>query len=144
MRLEHVFGEFDSKNKFVTSVLHQLINNEKEILLTEASQKRDFVYVDDVVDAYLKVIHNINRVENLTEFEIGRGESIAVSDFVKTLLEISGSASHLHFGAVPTRVGEIQDSKANLTKLREIGWQPNFDIRTAVSKMIQIENDSIQ
>lgn len=139
MRLEHVFGEYDSENKFVTSVLHQLINNEKEILLTKASQRRDFVYVDDVVGAYLKVISNISKIENLTEFEIGRGESVPVSDFVKKLLEISGSTSQLNFGAIPTRIGEIQESKANLTKLKEIGWESNFDLKSAISKMIEIE-----
>lgn len=141
MRLEHVFGEFDSENKFVTSVLHQLINNKKEILLTKASQKRDFIYVDDVVGAYLKVVDNINKIENLTEFEIGMGESVAVSDFVKTLLEISGSNSQLNFGALPARAGEIQESKADLTKLKGIGWEVNYDLRSAIVKMFQIENN---
>jgi nucleoside-diphosphate-sugar epimerase len=139
MRLEHIFGEFDSQNKFVTNIMHQLINEKKEVLLTEGLQKRDFIYVDDVVGAYLKVIININRIKNLTEFEVGRGESISVRHFVQTLLEMSGSKSELKFGALPIKKGEIQDSMANVVKLKEIGWELNYDLRTAISKMIKIE-----
>ena len=44
LRLEHIYGEFDSKSKFVTYILYELIDNKSEINLTKGCQKRDFIY----------------------------------------------------------------------------------------------------
>jgi nucleoside-diphosphate-sugar epimerase len=139
MRLEHIFGENDSDNKFVTSVLNQLIQNEREILLTEGLQKRDFIYIDDVVDAYLKVLDNYTRLNDFTEFEVGRGESIKVRQFVEILSETIHSESQLKFGAISTRKGEIQDSVANVSNLKEIGWESKYNIIQAIHRMVDFE-----
>ncbi|RTY66266.1 NAD-dependent epimerase/dehydratase family protein [Flavobacterium bomense] len=139
MRLEHIFGENDSDNKFVTSILIQLIQNKQEVLLTDGLQKRDFIYIDDVVNAYLKVLESNEHLENFTEFEVGRGESIKVRYFVQTLSEIIHSKSELKFGAIGTREGEIQDSVAKLSKLKEIGWEFKYDIKQAIQRMVEFE-----
>ncbi|TDE43932.1 NAD-dependent epimerase/dehydratase family protein [Flavobacterium rhamnosiphilum] len=141
MRLEHIFGEKDSNSKFVTNILNQLIQNKEEILLTEGLQKRDFIYIEDVVTAYLKVLINNDQLTNFSEFEVGRGESIEVREFVEILSEITQSESKLKFGAIITTKGEIQDSKANLSELKKIGWESKYDLRTAVIKMIRIETE---
>lgn len=142
MRLEHIFGEYDSENKFVTNVLYQLINNKTEIFLTEGLQKRDFIYIDDVVDAYLKVLENSSKLDKFTEFGVGRGNSITVRYFVELLFEITKSNSELKFGALPIREGEIQDSTANLDGLIELGWKSNYDLKSAISKLVDIEKKS--
>lgn len=139
MRLEHIFGENDSDNKFVTSVLNQLIQNEQEILLTEGLQKRDFIYIDDVVDAYIKVLGNNTRLNHFTEFEVGRGESIKVRQFVEILSKTIHSESLLKFGAIATRKGEIQDSIAKVSNLKEIGWEPKYNIIQAIHRMVDFE-----
>lgn len=46
-------------------MLNRLMKNEERIQLTEGSQKRDFIYFDDVVDAYTKII---NRMKNFDGF----------------------------------------------------------------------------
>ncbi|GGA63314.1 paratose synthase [Flavobacterium palustre] len=139
LRLEHIFGEFDSENKFVTEVLHKLLKSENEILLTDGTQKRDFVYIEDVVNAYLKVLNNIDSIASVTEFEVGRGESVAVRQFVELMAELTKSKSKLVFGAISSRKGEIQDSKANIGPLSKLGWKPNYNLRTAIAKMIELE-----
>lgn len=139
LRLEHIFGEFDSKNKFVTDILHKLLKSENEILLTDGMQKRDFIYVEDVVEAYLRVLHNIDSIDNLTEFEVGRGESVSVRLFVELMAKQSKSKSKLVFGAIQSKVDEIQCSVANIEPLYKIGWKPKYDLQTSISKVIELE-----
>jgi nucleoside-diphosphate-sugar epimerase len=139
MRLEHIFGEYDSDNKFVANVLKQLIQNKDEVLLTDGLHKRDFIYIDDVVDAYLKVLDNNMLLNDFTEFEVGRGESIKVRQFVEILSETIHSESQLKFGAIATRKGEIQDSVANISNLKEIGWEPKYNITQAIHRMVDFE-----
>ncbi|MCZ8230047.1 NAD-dependent epimerase/dehydratase family protein [Flavobacterium sp.] len=139
LRLEHIFGEFDSDNKFVTDVLHKMLKSEKEVLLTDGLQKRDFVYVEDVVNAYLKVLRNIDSIANISEFEVGRGESVSVRQFVELMAEQTKSKSKLFFGGISTRKGEIQNSVANILPLNDLGWKPIYDLKTAIRKMIELE-----
>lgn len=139
MRLEHIYGENDSENKFVTTVLKQLIQNDKEILLSEGQQKRDFIYIEDVVSAYNKVLINNEKLSDFTEFGIGRGESITVRQFVELLRDIIQSKSELKFGALPKRKGEIQDSVADVKGLSAFGWKPTFVLKSALRQMVEIE-----
>lgn len=139
LRLEHVFGEFDSDTKFVTSILYKLLNHENEILLTDGLQKRDFVYVEDVVCAYFKVFTNIDMIDNLTEFEIGRGESVTVRQFVQLMANQTKSKSKLIFGGISNKKNEIPNSVANIKLLQNLGWQPKYDLNTAIAKMIESE-----
>ena len=55
LQLEHVIGEYDSNGKFITFLFNEMLNNNK-IKLTEGNQKRDFIYISDVVDAYIKTL----------------------------------------------------------------------------------------
>jgi nucleoside-diphosphate-sugar epimerase len=139
LRIEHVYGENDSEQKFVTNIFKQAIQNKSEILLTEGLQKRDFVYVDDVTEAYIRVLEQENWICGYNEFEVGTGRSITVKEFVLSIAEATGTKSVLNFGAVPGRDGEILDSSANIIPLRKIGWMPRYDIKKALGKIALIE-----
>jgi nucleoside-diphosphate-sugar epimerase len=141
LQLEHIYGEFDSNTKFITSLMERMFINEKSIELTEGSQKRDFIYVSDVVDAYMVVLANVQVLGRYVEFEVGTGTSMAVKDFVSKIHHITGSKSDLLFGALPSKVNEIQDSKANNLNLRNLGWNVKFTAETAIKKTVILEKN---
>lgn len=139
MKLEHIFGENDSDTKFVTSILKDLINNVPNIDLTAGTQKRDFIYVADVVNAFITVIQNHEILSDFCEFEVGVGESISVKDFVIKMKLLSNSNSNLNFGKLPMREGEFAESKANNFNLKELGWNTNYDVDSGLLKLIDSE-----
>lgn len=53
LKLELMFGEQDGNDKFTSWILNELRQEKPNIPLTAGSQKRDFIYIDDVVSAYL-------------------------------------------------------------------------------------------
>lgn len=132
LRLEHVYGENDGQQKFVTSILTQALQNKDRILLTAGMQKRDFIYVKDVANAYLQVIKKFPQT-GFEEFEVGTGESISVQSFVNKIAEVTQSKSILDFGAINTYSGEIEDSKADNQPLRKLGWQPAYSLDEALT-----------
>ena len=136
LQLEHVFGEFDSKGKFVTFLLESMLSNQKSIKLTEGNQKRDFIYVSDVVDAYMIVLKSKNILENYKEFEVGRGSSVTVKEFVSKIHSLIDSKSKLLFGAIETRFDEIEDSKAKNFDLIALGWKPKVSIDIAIKRIL--------
>ncbi len=137
LQLEHIYGENDSKDKFIPSLIDKLHNKEKFIELTEGTQKRDFIYVKDVVDAYMILLSSKNLLNQYSEFEVGSGISIPIKDFVIDVHKIMNSKSELLFGALPLRKDEIMDSVADLTQLERLGWEPKFSNLTSVKKMVQ-------
>ena len=145
VRLEHIFGENDSESKFVTAILNKLMRNEAEILLTDGSQKRDFVYIEDAAEAFVQILQNANHSNGYLEFQVGRGESISVRSFVEEMASLTKSKSTLKFGAMQNRIGEISDSFADLSELTKIGWKPRYDVSSAITNMItltkQVENE---
>ena len=133
IKLFHMFGENDNPSKFVSKILKRILNNESSINLTEGTQKRDFIYIIDVVNAYKTIIDSLDKIsEKNAEFEIGSGNSISIRDFVRLIKKFSKSKSVLKFGKLKTREGEIMDSKANLQKIKKLGWSQNYSIETAL------------
>jgi CDP-paratose synthetase len=137
MKLFHMYGPNDNKNKFVSSLLQNLQQNKPEILLTSGLQKRDFIYVDDVVDAYDIVIGNIDRINApFSEFQVGSGKAVSIKDFVLTASKLTQSESKLLFGRLQTRDGEIMHSQADNKGLYKFGWIVKNNLDDGIKKTI--------
>lgn len=136
--LEHIYGPGDSESKFVESVIRQVaIQKIPHIKLTHGHQRRDFVYVDDVVRAYLKLIEYGRAHEfSLASFNVGTGKSTQVRDFVETVRDLSESSTELGFGDIPYRPDEIMNSFADTAPLRELGWEPAVSIDEGIRQIL--------
>ena len=137
LQLEHVIGEYDSNGKFITFLFNEMLNNTKKIKLTEGSQKRDFIYISDVVDAYITTLKYKNYKKKFVDFEVGTGQSIPIKEFVLTMHKILHSKSELLFGYIETRTDEIMDSSANNLDLIKLGWHPKFTIQIAIQNILK-------
>lgn len=135
MRLEHVYGEGDGENKFVPFIINSMITNQKIIKCTTAQQKRDFVYIDDVVDAYITVLQS-NIQNKYIEFEVGTGMSNPLKSIIEELKKRLHSDIDIRYGEIPLRNDEIMDSKANIQLLNKIGWIAKYDLCSGVEKML--------
>lgn len=142
VRLEHVYGENDGQQKFVTNILTQALQNKDKIALSAGLQKRDFIYVKDVASAYLHVVHHY-RQTGFKEFEVGTGKSISVKAFVNKIAELTQSKSILDFGAIDTQTGEIEDSKADTTSLKKLGWHLTYNLDDALKTVILNEKKKL-
>lgn len=139
MKLHHIYGPNDSESKFVMNILSKLKNNETKIALTAGKQKRDFIFISDVCDAYKVVLNSMfshELVDDFNEFEVGTGESISIEDFLLKAKEVSGSHSYLEFGSLPYRENEIMDAKANNEKLLRLGWCPKTSLKSGISCLL--------
>lgn len=139
--LEHFYGAQDDDSKFVTYIINQILNNADELNLTKGAQKRDFIYIDDVVDGFLTIIKNMDSLhENFNSFEIGSGQNISIKEFVELVKDLSGNnRTKLNFGAVPYRENEIMESGVDVSKLLELGWRPETGLREGLNKTIESE-----
>lgn len=136
--LEHSYGPGDSRSKFVENLIQEIaVERIPRVHLTHGHQKRDFVYVDDVADAFLKLIeYGRNHEFTFKNFEVGSGESIQVRDFAQAIKDLSHSPSVLGFGDIQYRSDEIMDSKADICAMAELGWSPSIGIQEGMSRIL--------
>ena len=143
LRLEHFYGPHDNKTKFVTFIVRSLLSDVPFIDLTAGEQKRHFIDVNDVVDAFVCVLKNADIIENgFNTFDISTEKSISVRDFVMLTKRLSGNTTtKLNFGIVSYRHGEAMDVQTDIRPLCALGWQPKIPLDVGLASMIRQERN---
>jgi UDP-glucose 4-epimerase len=116
----NVYGPGQSDSFFIPTILRQL--KEVTIQLQDPRPKRDFIFVDDVIDAFEKAINNENN--SGVVYNLGSGISYSVSETVHLLKELSDSFAEINFSGIQ-RQGEVLETIAGIDRARkELGWSP--------------------
>lgn len=140
--LEHFYGPQDDKSKFSSFIINELIGNKKNSIdLTKGLQKRDFIYVDDVIEAFIAIINNLDNFEkSFYNFEVGSNESITIREFTELVKRLcKNNNTLLNFGSLPYRKGEVMDSHADTKPLRSLGWKPKISLENGLKLTIEKE-----
>ena len=131
------FGAWDAPNKLIPSVINNLKEN-KSIDLSTCEQKRDFIYINDLIKAYESLLNDFNRGPIFDIFNICSGNAIRIKDLL--LMIASGlNSSHdlLKFGGRQMRAGEALVSYGSNRKAIDIlDWKPR-NLREVISKYLQ-------
>lgn len=141
MNLEHIFGEEDDEGKFIHMVEKNCIANVESLELSDGMQLRDYIYSENVVDAYMCVLEHLQKLNGYHEFEVGMGEPILLKDFVTMIKEVAESYTVLEFGKRPRNSNEPECSVADISGLEQLGWKPRFSRREGIEKMIMHDNE---
>ncbi|MDD5131511.1 MAG: NAD(P)-dependent oxidoreductase [bacterium] len=145
IELEHFYGPYDDDSKFVTNIVHKLLSKVDHIDLTAGKQKRSFIYIDDAVDAFIKIIrHSDSLIQGFYNYQVGSGQKVTVRKFVEMAKKITHNhKTNLNFGALPYRENEVMDPQLNLEKLMALGWQQGISLAAGLAKMIEIEKKGL-
>lgn len=145
MILEHFYGPYDDKTKFVSFVIQKLLKEEQELELTPGEQKRNFIFIDDVVGAFETVIkHDFQNQNGFYDFFVGSDDTIAIKDFVTLLKKLSKNQhTHLNFGAIPYRANEVMNSDINTTALKQLGWKVQTSLEDGLLTTIEAERNML-
>ena len=137
MKLEHMYGPKDNFSKFIPFLIENMLRNKEEIKLTRGEQERDFIYIDDVVSAYIVILKNISQFnKKFYDIEVGTGISIKIRDVSNLIKKLCNSTTKLKFGALPYRKNEVMKSYANPVFLKKIGWSPLINIKEGLERTI--------
>ena len=118
------------------SILVDRLKNEKELtIFGNGEQTRDFVYVEDVVNALLLIATSDKSRGQV--YNVGTGLRITLNDLVKLSQEITGKKISIKFDK--EREGDIRDSISDISKLRSIGYEPNVDLALGMKKYLEYE-----
>jgi nucleoside-diphosphate-sugar epimerase len=135
--MDYLYGPYENKKKFIPFVIDECAKNVPSIDLTKCFQKRGFVYIDDAVDAYMKILRVERKVKtfDFVCYEVGTGKTESLKEVALTIKKIFNADTKLNFGAIPNRKGEPKEIKTNPQKLFSLGWKPKFSLRDGITKI---------
>ncbi len=136
LRPSVVYGPGQGDEMFIPSLIKSLIAKRK-FKMTPGEQSRDFIYVDDLVDAILlsMLADDVNgQILNLSAYS-----SIKIKELALSIVEKIGKDCDklLKIGAVKYRVNEIDNYSADNTKAKKyLNWEPATNIDGGIQKTI--------
>ena len=134
LRLFNFFGKNMSPKFFIPQMIHTLQKNET-FEMTEGGQKRDFLYVDDVVSAMVLAARQPATNEI---FNVCSGHAVSLKELVLEVKKKLGSQSKILFGALPYREKEVWNMVGNNTKIKNVlGFKAEYNLSSGIEKMLK-------
>lgn len=141
-RLFSPFGPYDDSRRLIPYTIVNALQN-KQLNFANACAVRDYIYIDDVLDLYLKSIELASKHRGEV-YNVGRGSNVSVSYVVKKILEIIGSKSAVHWNTFEGRDHDCEKWEANTEKItRDFNWTPKYHIDEGIRKTITWFEDNL-
>jgi len=135
LRYSNVYGprqDPEGEAGVVAIVTGKMLAGEQPIINGNGRQTRDFVFVDDVVEANLAVMGK--EVQGI--YNVGTAEETSVNDLFRLLVELTNAnCKELHG---PAKKGEQARSVVDISRLRqELGWEPKVTLREGLKRTVE-------
>lgn len=130
------YGPKQIGKMLIPSLIYSCIEK-KNLSLTSCEQYRDFVYIEDIVDAYISLAKNYKKVKNRGIFNIASGREIQIIDIVNFIKSKFENVQFL-IGDKPYRDGEPMHFYASIEKIKNsIGWAPKWNVEEGINETIK-------
>jgi len=136
-RCSNLYGGGDMNlSRVIPNNINKILNGEKP-MIWKGSEKstREFLYIDDAVDAYLSLVNNIDKTKG-EAFNIGSGEVISIGELLNIMLDKMDSNLEINF--VEKDFPEISHQYLDSSKMMKLtGWKPKTSIFNGLKKSIK-------
>lgn len=141
-RLFSPFGPYDDSRRLIPYAIINALQN-KQLNFANPYAVRDYIYIDDILDLYLKSIDLASKYRGEV-YNIGTGSNVSVSYVVNKILEITGSNSNVQWNSFAGRDYDCEKWEANIEKVnRDFNWEPKIHIDEGIEKTIKWFEDKL-
>lgn len=134
LRLYLVYGPNQDENRVVPITIKNAMRD-NNFDCSSGLQFRDFLYIDDLIEAILKILKNKKSTGEI--FNIGSGKPIKVKSLILKICKIIGHGKP-KFGIIKFRKDEIKMLYPSIKKAKRIlGWKPLVNINLGIKKTIR-------
>lgn len=138
-RCGNIFGGGDLNwSRIVPGTIKSFLREERPVIRSDGHFVRDYIYVQDVVEGYLRMAERLDTPQVQGEaFNLCNESPLSVLELVKTIQELM-ECGHLEPHILNHAAGEIHSQYLSAGKARDfLGWKPQFDLRYGLSETIE-------
>lgn len=138
VRFFNVYGPNQNPSSPYSGVISILVDQFQKQLDTgnsqfkvfgDGEQSRDFVYVEDVIQALLLVAESAESTGEV--YNVGTGIGTTLNTLIYTISDILNVTLPINYE--DARMGDIPKSLANINKLKELAFEPAFDVKAGLT-----------
>ena len=134
-RLFSPYGVYDDKNRLAVYAIVSALQD-KSIKLANKDAVRDYIYIDDVVEVYIKSIGLASELKGEI-FNIASGSQTKSSYIIKKIMEFTNSKSEIKWNTFPGRDYDPKMWQADIEKASKLlGWKPKHNIDEGIRRTI--------
>jgi UDP-glucose 4-epimerase len=142
LRLTNTYGPRQlirhARQGFIGWFVRQVVLGEEIQIFGDGQQRRDFDYVDDTVDAFLRA--GAMDAADGQVFNLGGERAVSLLELAQLMIEIAGGRSSYRLTPFPPERKRIDigDFHADTTKIRNtLGWSPTIGLRDGLTRTIE-------
>jgi len=135
LRLFSPYGYWEDRRRFIPTLILDAING-KRAELSRPSYVRDFIFIDDVIDA---LVHFLTSKKHYNEvFNIGSGKQYTLQQVVDEVQDISSNKLKVTWNDRKSNQLEPSFWKADITKTKkQLNWKPRISLKQGLQKTYQ-------
>jgi CDP-glucose 4,6-dehydratase len=130
-RFANVYGPGDVNwSRLVPDTARALVHGERPVIRSDGTPERDYLYVDDAVEAYLVIAGSLDRPDlHGRAWNAGWGRGVSVLELVRRLIAVSGAELEPDVHGARVQHAEIDRQFLDSTAIRsELGWEPRVGL----------------
>jgi UDP-glucose 4-epimerase len=141
LRLTNVYGPRQlikhNRQGFIAWFIRQVVEDREIQIYGDGEQLRDFVFVDDAADAFLRA--GANDHSNGQVFNVGGAEAISLRELVELLISVAGTGRYrLIAWPQEKKAIDIGDFHADSSLIKKmLGWQPTTSLRDGLRQTVE-------
>ena len=130
LRFFTVYGPWGRPDMALFQFTKKTLDNQSIDVYNYGNMKRDFTYVEDIIDGVEIILQN-DDIESNEIFNIGYGAQVDLMDFVKAIGDNVGHEAQVNLA--PRHPADTLETWSNTEKLQSLGYKPTTDIETGVA-----------
>ena len=135
LRSFNLYGKYQTPERIIPFIIKKLLNDE-EVPLTKGEQKREFNYIEDLLDAIIRSLFSKDSQGKI--LNIGSGLSISIKEIAMLIAKKMGKVDNLRIGALQYRENEIWDMYCDNSLAHNIlNWEPKVSLNEGLEKTIE-------
>jgi len=134
LRIFNAYGPKQSQNFLIPTILGQLDSN--KIVLGDVKAKRDYVYIEDVIKAFISAIEK--KMQGLSIFNVCTRKSTSAEEIVEIVSKIKGIEIKVKNNSSRLRSDEVDVEYGLYDKAKDVlGWEPKYGVKEGLTHMIK-------
>jgi nucleoside-diphosphate-sugar epimerase len=135
LRLFSPFGCFDNKDRLISKAIVKALKNEN-LDLTNPNIERDYLFVGDILDAYIKVMDS-DSIQYGEIFNVGSGVRTKISEVIKNIIQLTNSKSKINWDSFPLREYDTKTWVADIKKIKKTFIRrPKHNLKQGLKKTV--------